>query len=117
MTQSTRERWDAVLAAFEASGLSAARFCAGRGIALSTFYAVRRAARGRRRRPLEKSAPAFVEAVLTEDEAPLVVECRGGRRIIVARGFDGFTLRRLIAALEHDEMPGEGRALTGGGRP
>jgi hypothetical protein len=37
--------------------------------------------------------------------------------MIVARGFDGFTLRRLIAALEHDEMPGEGRALTGGGRP
>jgi hypothetical protein len=89
---------------YEASGLSKAEFCRGRGLAISTLDAYRR---GRRLAQVETGGEARWVAVEVagakepKTTAPaLALMLAKGRRIEVGRGFDAATLERLLMVLE-----------------
>ena len=100
----------AVVAGFEQSGLSRTEYCRQHGLSLSTLNRHRQGASEARRitpRPVSQALPAAslipVDVVDGTHKSPrmaLYVELAGGRRIGVDAGFDGETLRRLIAVLE-----------------
>ena len=75
-------------------------FCDRRGLTVASFYAWRRVLE---RRAAEKAA--FVPVQVVADAAPLQattleVVLADGRTVRVAPGFDGATLRQLLAVLE-----------------
>lgn len=111
-----RERWAAVLADLERSGLSVASYSREHGLSARTLSWWRWALKAR---PLGKlpsprgdvparrggAALSFVPVhVLAGPSAPddggLQVVLGGGRRIEVRAGFDGATLERLVRLLE-----------------
>lgn len=105
---SVRAKWTRIIREQQASGLSVAAFCAERGIAESSFYPWKRElGRGRRGSP---PGPAFLEATVRDIPPPpgatggVTIEVggagRGGRRVIVARGFDRLLLLEVLEALE-----------------
>ena len=52
-----------------------------------------------RRDGASRSAPAFAEVVTAlaeEQSSGVAIQCRDGMRLLVARGFDGETLRRVL---------------------
>lgn len=112
--------WVKQIAAWQASQLSQAAFCRREGISLHNFRAwlyqpERRRARQawqvrQRQATPSNAAPAFVELRVTGEPpaaealpaafGTLEVVLRNGRRIAVAPGFDGGTLRQLLRLLE-----------------
>jgi hypothetical protein len=97
----TRAQWQALVAAYEASGESQRAFCAEHGVALSTL----RHWKDRQAGTAWKAAPAVARLVAIEMiEEPaagsgVVVVAGNGVRIEVAAGFDGATLKRVLATL------------------
>ena len=98
-----------VVAGFEQSGLSRTEYCRQHGLSLSTLNRHRQGtSEGKRITPrlVSQAAAASlipVDVVDGRHKSPhpaLYVELSGGRRVGVEAGFDGETLRRLIAVLE-----------------
>ena len=105
MSRSTaaKAKWKRIIAEQQGSGLSAARFCAERGLWASSLFAWKR-----KLADAQKGGPtttgAFVEArvrgVDGEDCGGVTIELASGRRLIVGRGFDRQLLLEVIDALE-----------------
>ena len=93
----TWQKWRELVERQRPGGMSVAAFCAGHGVAVSTFY--------RWRRRLEAGA-AFVEAKVAgapacKPSGMVEVRLRGGRRLLVrSEGFDRELLAEVVAALE-----------------
>jgi hypothetical protein len=100
-----------LVAAFELSGLNRTEYCRQHGLSLRSLKRYsKRVGKGRGwSNQSERTAPAVsLLPVEVLDDRPaaqqawqtsLFVELSGGRRIGVGAGFDGATLRRLIALL------------------
>ena len=101
-SEQTWEKWSGIIAAQRDSGLSAARFCAERGIWASSFFAWKRKLSGAAKRSV--AASGFVEATVggVDDErgGGVAIELSRGRRVSVKRGFDRRLLLEVIEALE-----------------
>jgi hypothetical protein len=110
----SREEADRLVLEYECSGMTREAFCRRDGLSVATLDNYRKRRRGGTpavtgtvgQRP---SSVALVAVDLVDgspvaagfaDEAKLFVELAGGRRIGVAAGFDGATLRQLIGLLE-----------------
>jgi hypothetical protein len=110
--ETAREKWSRIIREQQSSGLTIAAFCAGRGVAVSSFYPWKR-----RLASAGDGAAAFVEARVVggagERRGPglVAIELACGRRIVVARGFDPELLLEVIEALESDA-----RGAAGGGQ-
>jgi hypothetical protein len=102
----SRAEIEQLVGEYEASGLGRMAFCQQRGLSLSTLSRYRRrqeqpageAAEGKRWLAVEVSGSAAVAS--SERASGLAVVFAGGRRIEVGRGFDGDTLKRLLAVVE-----------------
>lgn len=100
----SREEADQLAAEYEASGLSRRKFCQERGLALGTLDLYRK--RRRQRRGAAKAEKRLVKVEVSRCESGeatgsrLLVVLGSGRRIEVGRGFDGQTLKQLMAVLE-----------------
>jgi hypothetical protein len=102
----SRAEVEQVVAEYEASGLGRTAFCQQRRLSLSTLARYRRrqkqtageGADGKRWLTVEVSGSAAVAS--GERASGLAVVLPGGRRIEVGRGFDGDTLKRLLAVVE-----------------
>jgi hypothetical protein len=107
-------RWLALINDFQRSGETHAEFCRKREISLHTFrkrlYGQKalEPAVGRKRDPVPVARTRFLPVELEPDGElppgpladPLAILLPGGRRIVVGKGFDPDTLRRLIDAIE-----------------
>jgi hypothetical protein len=106
-------KWAGLIEAQGASGISASRFCAERGVPTSSFFAWKRKIRERAGGShVSRSSLGFVEAKVVgrgparEERGSMggvggvAIELRGGRRVAVVRGFDRELLREVLAALE-----------------
>jgi hypothetical protein len=89
---------EAVLAALDASGLSAAAIASREGLDLQRLYFWRRRRAGARRAP---AAPAFVE-VRSRSIGHVEIVLRSGRIFRAAESIDPGALRRLAEALDPD---------------
>jgi hypothetical protein len=102
----TRERWEQTVAEQAASGQSAAVFCRERGVVPAAFYQWRRRLRGggvAARPATAEGAAGFVE-MLAGGRAGgrgsgVALRLGEGLTVAVEPGFDGETLRRVVAAL------------------
>jgi hypothetical protein len=98
----TRAEIERLAAEYEVSGLGRTAFCQQKGLSLSTLARYRR----RQKQTAGEGAWLAVEvcgsaAVAGDGRASgLAVVLSGGRRIEVGRGFDGDTLKRLLAVVE-----------------
>jgi hypothetical protein len=100
-----------LVASFERSGLNRTAYCRQHGLSLSSLkrYSKRvgdaghgSSDRRESRAPAVSLIPVEVvdrPAACPASQTALFVELSGGRRIGVSAGFDGTTLRRLIAVL------------------
>lgn len=102
----SQAQWRALVSAFEASDQSLRLFCAEQGIAVSTFrhwLARLGQAATVNAAPPVLSPVARLVPVEVVDEPPagsgVVVVAGGGVRIELTPGFDGATLRRVLATL------------------
>lgn len=96
-----RERWRSIISQQAQSGLGVAAFCRQWSIPTSSFFGWRaKLLRG------GESPAGFVAVKLAggppaiKDRAALEVRLRGGRRLLVRRGFDRQLLQEVVAALE-----------------
>lgn len=94
----------ALVAEYEASGLTREAFCQERGLAVGTLDKYRR--RAHQSSASSGGGMVPVEVVWSgrngdpSRESLLVVEVRSGHRIEVRRGFDGGTLEHLLRILD-----------------
>jgi len=103
MNKSSRrgtEQWRSIVAGQPASGLSIAAYCRKQGISQPSFFIWRRRfdklTTGRLRQ-----TPPFVEVKASErEDAGIEVHLRGGRRLLLRRGFDHDLLIELVRVLE-----------------
>ena len=101
---SQEQFWRAMLRRWHSSGLSVRGFCEEHGLAVPSFYAWRRTLAQR------DSAVGFVPVQVIPEPEPRTTAARlpsslelvlgAGRVLRVAPGFDGPTLKRLLALLE-----------------
>jgi hypothetical protein len=124
-------KWAGLIEEQGASGWSAGRFCAERGVPTSSFFAWKRKIRERAGGSLApRSSAAFVEAKVRDAaEGPhgvggmpgvrdvganggVAIELPRGARIIVERGFDRELLREVIGVLEAGTPQGGDGALS-----
>jgi len=122
MNKSSRrgtEQWRSIVAGQPASGLSIAAYCRKRGISQPSFFIWRRRfdklttgrfdklTTGRLRQ-----TPPFIEVKASgmEDAAGIEVHLRGGRRLLLRRGFDHDLLIELVRVLEGSSSGLEGVA-------
>lgn len=98
--------WRAIVAGFEASGLTVAEYCHRRRVSPASFFRWRR--RLREGAPGHVAGPTFVEAVVRgpSGAASPVVEVRRWR-VVVPPGFDPVSLGRLVATLERLDLDAE----------
>lgn len=107
---SKEQFWRRLVRQWQRSGLSVRAFCAQHDLAEPTFYAWRRSL-AQRDAAATTNGPAFLpvhvraeptpaSATGLDATAPLEVVLASGRRLRVGVGFDGPTLRRLLALLE-----------------
>lgn len=100
----SRSEAAALVAEYEASGLTREAFCQERGLAVGTLDKYRR--RAHQSQPSGGGPMVPVEVVWSgrngdqSRESVLVVEVRSGHRIEVRRGFDGGTLEQLLRILD-----------------
>ena len=98
-------QWRALVSAFEGSVQSLRLFCAEQGIAISTFrhWLARLKGATASAAPPGLSPGARLVPVEVLDEPPtdsgVVVIAGGGVRIEITAGFDGATLKRVLATL------------------
>lgn len=104
----TEEKWSERVTGWRSSGLTAAKFCAGKGFTEGglRYWAskLKRAQGEAHREGLAEGiriarvvrTPMAVEVAATE--TPIVIEV-GGARVAVRRGFDGEALRDVLAVL------------------
>lgn len=97
----------ALVAEFEASGLSRQDFCRQRDLSVGTLDKYRRRVHVGSRSvagpmiPVEVAPSSRREASGdVDEESPFVVESHSGRGIEVRRGFDAGTLERLLTVLD-----------------
>lgn len=107
VSRRSRAEADRLVEEYQQSGMTRKAFCAQHGLSIGTldYYRKHHCSSS----PVAESRILLVE-LLTSMSAPtntdgaagtaLWVELRNGRRIEVARGFDGPTLERLVLALE-----------------
>ncbi len=104
---SSKERfWRRMMREWGSGGLSIRDFCDAQQISEASFYAWRRTIARR-----DADAARFVPVHIVADEQPareamadgLELVLAGGRRLRVGPGFDGPTLRRLLALLEEGQ--------------
>ena len=100
----TREKWQQIIKSQRASGQTAAAWCRVHQVTQASFFAWKRR--------LRSAAPAaeFIEVHATVDcgrgdaaecgTAAIEVCCRGGRRLLLRRGFDQALLIETIQVLE-----------------
>jgi hypothetical protein len=90
-----RAQWSEIIAAQEASGLSARAFCAERGIGLWGFYDWRQRLREKPERKRAKANPAFIEVgpetvsdaiSANESSWQIVLALGGGMSLTLRRG-------------------------------
>jgi hypothetical protein len=107
-------KWREILSRQQASGLSIAEFCRDNAVPVSSFFAWKRRvsgggpAQGGRTPsgPNPTVAGTFVEPKLVsaglalDSSGAIEVRLRGGRRVLVRRGFDRELLARVVAVLE-----------------
>ena len=112
-------KWRGVIEQQQVSGLSVAAFCRSNGVAASSFFAWKRRlapsavnvsatlpAYAPATTPTDASTnsfPGFVEATLSpirSGAAAIQVRLRGGRRLLVGRGFDRDLLAEVVAFFE-----------------
>jgi transposase len=101
---SQEQFWRAMLRRWHSSGLSVRAFCEEHGLAVPAFYAWRRTVAER------EPAVGFVPVQVIPEPEPRVMAAGppsslelvlgAGRVLRVAPGFDGPTLKRLLALLE-----------------
>ena len=102
-------KWREVIRRQRAGGLSVAAFCRSNDIPASSFFAWRRKLAGPP--PGATSAggrpagvtPGFVEAVFPDvrcGAGRVQIRLRGGRRLLVGRGFDRVLLAEVVALVE-----------------
>jgi transposase-like protein len=123
----SKERfWRRMVRRCRGSGLTVRAFCAEHGVSEPNFYAWRRTLAERDSagvkfvpvRVTGKSAGAKVPESMGEGAAgagatgTLELVLDGGRRVRVGPGFDGPTLRRLLALLENVNGHDQGEAET-----
>lgn len=94
------QQWRQWIQQWRASGQSVRAFCRRHGLAEPSFYAWRKVLQRRAPAP-----PAFVPVRVLADDATsaaggVTIVLAGGRTVRVEPGFDGATLRRLLAVLE-----------------
>ena len=77
-----------------------AEFCRNHMIPPSSFF-------GWRRKLAHCEAPAFVEATVAPRPAGIELRLRGGRRLLLCRGFDRELLAEALTALEAIGRQGE----------
>ena len=99
---SSKERfWRQRVRQWRNSGLSVRAFCQQHELAEPSFYAWRRSIA---QRDAQVNAPAFLPVQVACDartaDATLELVLNSGRRLCIGVGFDGPTLRRLLAVLE-----------------
>ncbi|HVA64812.1 MAG TPA: hypothetical protein VNF74_13890 [Terriglobales bacterium] len=101
----TKAEADGLVAAYEGSGMTRRKFCAGVGMSPHTLDYYRRQ-RGRigaagAARPAAAGEPRWVEVRAEEPRrgAPLALVLSDGTRIEAPVGFDGETLRRMLDVL------------------
>lgn len=97
-------RWQEAVASQAASGVKAAAFCRERGVAPAAFYRWRRRLRGGPgAREGVGSVEGFVEMVSSAGPggrgSGVALRLGDGLTVAVEPGFDGETLRRVVAAL------------------
>ena len=107
-----RRKWREIIERQQASGLSVAAFCRDNGVVASSFFAWKRRLAAS---PTVTSAaspadaiPGFVEATVAglpssaerHSAASIQVRLRGGRRLLVRRGFDPQLLAEVVAFFE-----------------
>ena len=103
----SRSEAAALVAEYEASGLSRQEFCLQRGLVVGTLDKYRRRVHGGSRSvmgpmiPVEVApSPRWEASGDVGGESPFVVQSRSGRRIEVRRGFDAGTLERLLTVVD-----------------
>jgi hypothetical protein len=92
-----------LISEYETSGLSRVEFCQKRGLSLSTFSRYRSRSRTGQATGVNLVAVELRGTHRTSarpEGSGLAVALAGGRRIEVARGFDGPTLVELLRLLE-----------------
>src|SRR5271170_3591412 len=87
------QKWREVVRRQQSSGLGVAEFCRNRMIPPSSFF-------GWRRKLAHAQASAFVEATVVPRAAGIEIRLRGGRRLLLCRGFDRELLAEALTALE-----------------
>jgi hypothetical protein len=106
--------WRAILERWAGSGMSVRAFCEERGLSEPSFYAWRRTLAARDRLAREQFVPVRIApesapdsvleatAIATVENAASALQLLvgEGRRLLIGPGFDGPTLRRLLALLE-----------------
>ncbi len=98
-----RERWRDHIEAWRDSGLTQQAYCAREGLTVASLQRWRRIFREEAAGSAEAPAPKGLIPVRLVSESPsgsgLAVVVNDALRIEVAPGFDGATLRQLVAAL------------------
>jgi hypothetical protein len=97
----------ALVAEFDASGMSAAAFARSRGVGTWRLYHAlqRRSGKLGMRRSASRAGPPALLPVRVVDPrparspAPLELVLAGGHRLLIGADFDGVLLRRLLGAL------------------
>jgi hypothetical protein len=98
-----------LVAEYETSGLRRIEFCQQRGLSLSTFNRYRNRSRAGQAEAtgvnlvaveLRRGTGGTHRAGAKREDSGVAVALAGGRRIEVARGFDGPTLLQLLGLLE-----------------
>ena len=99
-SEAARERWSRIIREHRASGQTVTAFCAQRSISASSFFPWRR----RLAEAGGEGTAVFVEAKVGADdrqgEHGVTIVLAGGRRIMVAPGFDRRVLLEVVEALE-----------------
>lgn len=107
------QEWREIVERWAGSGMSVRAFCEERGLSEPSFYAWRRTLAARDRLAREQFVPvrvtpaapdsvleATATATVENAASALQLLVGGGRRLLIGPGFDGPTLRRLLALLE-----------------
>ncbi|HEX4130917.1 MAG TPA: hypothetical protein VHZ24_12820 [Pirellulales bacterium] len=89
------DEWRETISAQAGSGLSIAAYCRDQGISQPSFFVWRRRLR---------QTPPFIEVKTLESEKEdtvgIEIHLRGGRRLLVRRGFDPALLVEVVRTLE-----------------
>jgi hypothetical protein len=97
-----RQKWREIIGRQQRSGLGVAEFCRNNMIPPTSFF-------GWRRKLSHAQPAAFVEATVApaSDPAGIELRIRGGRRLLLRRGFDRELLAEVLAVLEAIPRHGE----------